>query len=414
MHTLHTERNFHPVGQGLFASGQFEYNNSQPFRWVYDCGTESDAPRLKDQLDELCGACGDVEKPVLNLLAISHFDRDHVSGIPELLKRFQVHTILLPFMPLWQSVAAALQNGADKDEAILEYFVDPITYFARQDNAQIRQIIFVKPSSGKCNSPIDSDNFKDIEGLQFEAEAAGESEAPERSINSHARRKFQVFHLKKNTRLLAGPGWEFVPYNDLKAGPPITPAFVKAVTKEKVALLSGPCNVDRRDAIRRLRRIYDKHFGHSAMRRNIISLFLYAGPTADADCFPPYTTSHFHNSFYPAWRRQYCHSCCATLYTGDGYLNTRSRLNALTTFLGGERVDRIGCLQVMHHGSKTNWHEGVAAALRPCVSVFSCDPEYKSYKHPHGPVTRDFLPYGPVHVNKEGLSILSEHCMGAS
>lgn len=55
----------------------------------------------------------------------------------------------------------------------------------------------------------------------------------------------------------------------------------------------------------------------------------------------------------------------------------------------------------MHHGAKGCWHIGVAAALKPSISVFSSDPYHKSYGHPHAEVVGIFLPFSPVQVDKE-------------
>jgi hypothetical protein len=57
----------------------------------------------------------------------------------------------------------------------------------------------------------------------------------------------------------------------------------------------------------------------------------------------------------------------------------------------------------MHHGARGCWHTGVAKALSPYFSVFSSDPDRSPLKHPHAEVVRDFLPYGPVQVDKKQL-----------
>lgn len=58
----------------------------------------------------------------------------------------------------------------------------------------------------------------------------------------------------------------------------------------------------------------------------------------------------------------------------------------------------------MHHGSKENWHVGLAGKLKPAVSIFSSDPNHKHGRakegHPHQQVLRDFWPWCPVRVDK--------------
>lgn len=88
----------------------------------------------------------------------------------------------------------------------------------------------------------------------------------------------------------------------------------------------------------------------------------------------------------------------AILYTGDAFLNDLSLLTDLTQSLGVERMARIYCLQVPHHGSKHNWQQGLAKILSPCISVFSADSQRRN-GHPHGEVLKDFAIYTPILVN---------------
>jgi len=86
------------------------------------------------------------------------------------------------------------------------------------------------------------------------------------------------------------------------------------------------------------------------------------------------------------------------LYTGDGYLNSPPKLQRVCDYLSASRVGRIATLQVMHHGSRNNWHSGVAAQVDPLLSVFSSNPGHRKMRHPHLEVLRDFWMYGPVQV----------------
>ena len=75
---MHIDYNFkfHPVGFGLFTSGKIEN-----FRFVYDCGTKSTQAFVENAIDSEFQA-GDV----IDLLVISHFHKDHISGIKKLLE----------------------------------------------------------------------------------------------------------------------------------------------------------------------------------------------------------------------------------------------------------------------------------------------------------------------------------------
>src|SRR3546814_4707900 len=86
---------FHPVGQGMFASGHLKRTNSNDteFSWIYDCGSASAGQLEIGAVNRLAAHLGG-PKPRIDLLVISHFDHDHISGIPHLLSTFDVKRIL--------------------------------------------------------------------------------------------------------------------------------------------------------------------------------------------------------------------------------------------------------------------------------------------------------------------------------
>ncbi len=78
---------FHRVGQGLFASESFENHTI-----IYDCGGEK-ASLVKEAIDS------DItESPEIDILFISHYDRDHVNGIIHLLNTHEVKHVILPLV----------------------------------------------------------------------------------------------------------------------------------------------------------------------------------------------------------------------------------------------------------------------------------------------------------------------------
>ena len=62
---------FHPVGQGLFASGRLLSQEKEIFNWVYDCGSIPD-DNVKSAIENY-----KIDGHIIDLLAISHFDKDH-------------------------------------------------------------------------------------------------------------------------------------------------------------------------------------------------------------------------------------------------------------------------------------------------------------------------------------------------
>jgi hypothetical protein len=113
---------------------------------VYDCGSEPKAHVLRE-LKQLLAAS---ENRDLDVLFISHFDRDHICGVPHLLKSgaFTTHTIVLPYLDIAERIIALARAFSDADQyrgRIDSFFVnmvfDPIgtlTQFGPQ------QIILVR------------------------------------------------------------------------------------------------------------------------------------------------------------------------------------------------------------------------------------------------------------------------------
>jgi hypothetical protein len=176
-----------------------------------------------------------------------------------------------------------------------------------------------------------------------------------------------------------------MPYNDLQLCKTSDQAFVAAVLKQRDKLMHPSSGLERANSLKDLRIIYDHKFGATALKRNLISLFLYAGPRLSLT----------------GEQARLCGKQASVLYTGDGYLNTEARFDALERYIGRPRLSRLGCLQVMHHGSRKNWHPGLAAKFSPGFSVFSSDPSHKRFYHPNNEVVIDFGKFHPIQVNKE-------------
>ena len=178
-----------------------------------------------------------------------------------------------------------------------------------------------------------------------------------------------------------GAYWEFVPYNDDPENE-ITDEFVAAAKAEGSKLRMAADPKSRNAALKRLKQAYDRYFGDDSEARNIISLHLYAGPV-----YPTWSCTWLQLARWsrPQWNQlfdfrhapspcshvEYGTWRCSILYTGDGYLDNFERIRNLITYLHELRVRSTGAFQVMHHGSKANWHSGVANAISPLFSIFS-------------------------------------------
>jgi hypothetical protein len=134
-HNLWQQFILHPVGQGLFYSGEVYvdalYKTEAHFHFVMDCGSLN-RNNIKDEVT-LYRETPPGKKNIIDLLIISHFDADHVNYIGSLLKDKKVKTIVAPFLNfterlflLLQAIEQKLVNPNDPDDSFtISLILDP-------------------------------------------------------------------------------------------------------------------------------------------------------------------------------------------------------------------------------------------------------------------------------------------------
>ncbi len=123
----------HPVGQGLFYSGIFKINTEIKFSMVFDCGTNSDAKIIQTEIN-LYKKEADIDSTkTLDLLIISHFDKDHVSHIGKLLDGgIKIRKLIMPFITFQERLFLVLRiisrskGYNSNDEFIINFILDPL------------------------------------------------------------------------------------------------------------------------------------------------------------------------------------------------------------------------------------------------------------------------------------------------
>lgn len=421
---LSIRHSFYPVGQGIFSSGTISSPNWNwgEFNWIYDCGTvkenqkilQLEISRLKSNLY----LRGTSARPNLNLVFISHFDIDHISGLVELLNNFDVDTLVLPYVPFLQRIVCTIRSTNFYDSAFQHFMVNPISFIHSIEGCRVRKIIFVLPSSKSKPDDLDQNHndfehsYSDVPSL--EPDRLDNSYDRHENLSSSNNSNITISNLQSGGRLLLGHFWEFIPYNELTLQAKATPHFRLTVNRVSNALIQANDPTARAKILERLKRIYGRTFGTKHKDKNEVSLFLYSGPlgqikhqtksgcpilSAISTCSPCFSghcnicTSPFEDT----------HNACSILFTGDGYLSSKPRINRLRDFLGMRRLESLDMFQVMHHGSIRNWRRDIAADFSPNESIFCADPNYK-YKHPNKTVWKSFSSYGRILVNDIGIS----------
>jgi len=126
---MRAECQFARAGQGLFYNGFIIDNDGKKFSFVYDCGEHGSKKQvLSESVADYKSFIGNR----LDLLFISHFHRDHVSHIPELLDGISLGTVVIPYVqPDMRLLLAAQIEGieSDDDDDFIPFYSNPEQYF---------------------------------------------------------------------------------------------------------------------------------------------------------------------------------------------------------------------------------------------------------------------------------------------
>lgn len=413
---INVSHRFFAVGQGLFAGGSIELwppqqkrrrqveiegpaaiPSPKAYHWTYDCGSSTGKRLVNSAIRKVKGGCAGQK---LDLLTISHFHNDHISGVVDLIKEVGAKTVMLPWAPLWHRLLIGFGQGLQPEDAEMQFFLDPVRYLLQEAGDGFERVLFVMPSdSGGPPYTTDPDGAPDPSP---DPEDYDKLSGPGDPVDQVGGLDLSHYHSTQRVRVLR-PGkiipvlgvWEFIPFNDPCTRPSDPRGFEAIVATHRRSLLSD----DKRQmkaALQRLRAFYETTFGRK--RVNDVSLMLYGG-----------AIGLWHGHQYGECR-PYCflgqcdlldigQTNAAILLTGDGNLSNPRNWATLESYLDSRRAVGTVLFQVPHHGSRSNWHDGLAASISPNLSIFSSDPDH-SYGHPHAEVLRDFWKYGVAQVDQ--------------
>lgn len=422
---MFVEMTQHAVGQGGFFFGSLRYSGKE-FCYVYDCGANNKAP-LNREIDRVLeerkyinveeSDSENGEKPIINVLFLSHYDFDHVRGLIYLLERFHIKRVVLPYLNPKDKTAALLKNAGwwrrDRGLAsnIMEFILNAVEWLIARNVEDVIQIPrendFPRlppipggddrggdPSrsgdEGRRAGPIPPRHFfEESENLNpvwcyIDANSQWQKNLDLHSKTNRPTHMNTVLYLK-----VPGPikYWALAPY----VHPPCEHCFddfLNEVKKEfgnidDATIIRGMSNSNFRE---RIRGCYDKFFPKGS-NHNLISMTLYTGPTNLKTLFFVYGDSLFTYTMSGG-----------ILLTGDADfsddINQKNEKCARckSGLSGGKRRDAflkyydtfkvfVGALMAPHHGSRKSFSLSLLKYFRRATVCYACAGK-NSYGHP--------------------------------
>lgn len=310
-------RTIHPVGHGGFFTEELcEGNNC--FNVVYDCGTRNGLQLLEREINKAFN-----RKKSVDLLFISHFDRDHVSGLKELVRRNLLNSGTKVVMPFHYP----------------SYFVilNPFLY------AYYEQCMLILRSTGATIVEVEEQNPSEDEYGRYL------DRRPHASYVSFEQLRGSI---SSGSRISLSPKWIYIPFN-LNDSKNFADRFEDEVKRQLGMDINDMSPMDLEQNADIIRGIYQLMGKKNARSFNINSnsLIVISMPTGDVDSC--YTTIA---------QRKYVVDAATAVYTGDSYLKdfTNGSLpfryySASKRVLGKYVHYPVGLFQIPHHGSNNNY-----------------------------------------------------------
>lgn len=291
---IHLTRTFHPVGFGAFYTEKHKSNNGETLTIVYDCGTKAGS-NIKNIIHEAFPE----KDTVIDILFISHFHKDHINGIEELMKHCIIKKVVIPYIP--------------EENRLLFVFVEELHAF--------RMLIT---------------NTEDYFGPSSEII---------RIVSQHNERYVdfkKVLYTGKELPLPSGvfSRWHFIPLNYDYA------TRIEALKKDLINQGLSYKELTNEDYIRKnyecVKRVYKELKGNQ--NETSMLLFSFTENPCDVCC----------RDCRLSKRRLNCMCNLNCMYCGDATMKNNDLINDIKKRIGS-KLNSFHTIQIPHHGSKASF-----------------------------------------------------------
>ena len=350
-------RIFHPVGFGAFYTEKHvDPHTMKYFNIVYDCGTVTAGVNLDLMIQSRFN-----KGEQIDILFISHFHEDHISGIPKLMKHCRIKRVVIPYIPKGDRVLFAYSN---RDLAGYEELITNTENYFRNEAEIIR--ILPEEESEDNNNETRDEELTMPSGRSITATYIGVPIAD----------------------------WCFIPFNY---------NYAAKVKQLQVALKAEGLDHSKLDSVSYIKNNYDRIknvYKNLSGNINDTSLVVFSGMCLN---FIPYIFFSYQPGRYEMYKTGL--NC---IYYGDVNTDKDILYNRLMKRLQNLYAT-IQTIQIPHHGSKHNFRPTI---INPgSISIVCTDSNHKKQYHPDPTVIVEIVNAGSFlhQVTDNVNSIITEY-----
>lgn len=364
-------RKFNSVGQGLFCTERFK-SQDRSVNLIYDCGSSSPGPK---HVEEVISANFDTKNGAIDCVFISHFDQDHINGIPFLIDNYTVRKIYLPRFSDAYEIAYWWITGYIRSDRYGRLLQEIINQYEEHTATLINSrgervpIEWIYESIAHENNVL---NNIDI-GLQY-CDVIGCCDWVIIPFIFKSDRRACIFNQVFDE--IAKEYFKLPNANKFIRSPEL---YLKRLGKKIRSKLLADIN-------QRLRMYFSREHAGDV---NSNSVVLYSGPRSEDRIIVSNKTTVYngYSLFHPyplvgkrIWeQRTIQHAGC--LYMGDYDASIDEAWNDLVAYYKLRGCwSNIGCVQIPHHGSYDNFTTELVTLNADLVVSYGIN---NQYRHPH-------------------------------
>ena len=163
---------FHPVGHGLFYSGTIHNNENESFNFIYDIGSMNSETIINAVTNYTKQLTGDID-----ILFLSHLDKDHINGLQTLMSQKTVKSTILPFLIFENLVylknkkGNAVCNDIPEIEKCLrkflsDFYSNPYKYLNDSTNDSCKVFFYSSENLNEIRLSSDVDDVLELEEIK--------------------------------------------------------------------------------------------------------------------------------------------------------------------------------------------------------------------------------------------------------